>query len=235
MTAAKPPSNTSDSREIDAFLQHASRLPARTEAADRPRLLFALDATASRQPTWDRARQLQSDMFRAAAGLRGLAMQLCFYRGFGEFRASRWLSDSSQLLKAMNSVHCVGGHTQLRRVLAHALEQGRSGNLRAVVFVGDALEENPDPLCQRAGELKLLGVPLFIFQEGNDPTVAEVFRQLARLSGGAYARFDSHSADYLRDLLTAAASYASGGLDALSGLDSAGARALLQQLHARER
>ena len=38
----------------------------------------------------------------------------------------------------------------------------------ALVFVGDAMEENVDRLCQLAGELGLNGVPIFLFHEGGD-------------------------------------------------------------------
>jgi hypothetical protein len=61
---------------------------------------------------------------------------------------------------------------------------------------------------------------------------AAVFREIARLTGGAYARFDAGSAAQLLDLLKAAASYAAGGRTALVRLAEreAGARGLLTQM-----
>ena len=62
--------------------------------------------------------------------------------------------------------------------------------VNALVYVGDSMEEDVDALCARAGELALLGVPVFLFQEGADATAARAFREIARLTKGAYCRFD---------------------------------------------
>jgi len=80
------------------------------------------------------------------------------------------------------------------------------------------MEENPDALCHRAGELGLLGVPIFLFHEGGDPIAGRTFREIARLSKGAYCAFDSASAQQLRDLLAAVAAYAAGGRPALAAI-----------------
>jgi hypothetical protein len=77
----------SASTEIDAFLTRMQGLSAKTTTVSG-RLIFALDATASRQPTWDTACQLQADMFREVATL---SVQLVYYRGLSECRSSRWL------------------------------------------------------------------------------------------------------------------------------------------------
>jgi hypothetical protein len=226
---AKPPARRSSSQEISAFLRKSRDI---TEFVDKqPRLLFAIDATASRQPTWDRARHLQQEMFRASGRVAALAVQLCYYRGFGEFSASPWLTDSAALARLMGRVHCEGGHTQIARLLRHARkEHGRAG-VRALVFIGDAIEESPDTLCDLAGQCGILKLPLFLFQEGHDPQVERGFRAMARLSGGAYARFDSSSADILAGLLGAVASYARGGRAALEELEGDSAKLLLKQLN----
>jgi hypothetical protein len=224
----KPPSRRSSAGEIDQFL-HKSKAIAQV-VEKQPRLLFAIDATASRQPTWDTACQLQGEMFRATANSATLAVQLCYYRGFNEFYASRWLSDSEQLGQLMNSVFCEGGHTQIARLLRHALSEQRNNRARAMVFIGDALEENPDTVCDLAGQCGLLQLPLFLFQEGADGQVEKTFRSMARLSGGAYARFDARSAHILAALLGAVASYAAGGRAALENTTSDSAKLLLEQL-----
>ena len=227
---AKPPARRSTSREISAFLRKSRDI---TEFVEKqPRLLFAIDATASRQPTWDRASHLQQEMFRASGKVTALAVQLCYYRGFAEFRASPWLTDSAALARLMGRVQCEGGHTQIARLLRHARdEHGRAG-VRAVVFIGDAVEENPDTLCDLAGQCGILKLPLFLFQEGRDPQVEKTFRAMARVSGGAYARFDGSSADVLAGLLGAVASYARGGRAALEELGGDSAKLLLEQLNA---
>jgi len=131
----------------------------------------------------------------------------------------------------MSRISCVGGHTQIGKVLEHARQEHARQRVQALVFVGDAMEEGIDDLCATAGELGLLGVPAFMFQEGHDPIAENAYRAIARLSGGAYSRFDAGSAHQLGELLRAVAAYAAGGRKALAALkQSAGARALLAQL-----
>jgi len=215
MTSSRLPTR-STSAEVTEFLRQVARTPVATTPCGR--LIFALDATASRQPTWDQACQLQGDMFAAAAELGGLAMQLVWYRGYGEFRVEPWLTDSAELQRCMTAVQCRGGLTQIGRVLAHAIEETQRHRLNALVLVGDCLEEAVDPLCHQAGQLGLLGVPAFVFQEGRDPDAALGFREIARLTRGAYCAFDIGSARQLRELLRAVAVYATGGRRALENL-----------------
>jgi hypothetical protein len=207
--------------EVDAFLRNLAVAPARAEVA-RGRLLFAMDATASRQPTWDRATRIQGDMFLAASSCGGLKIQLCFYRGFGEFKVSPWTSNALDLVRMMTSVACRAGETQIRKVLQHAVNEAQKDRVGALVFVGDCIEENIDLLAHNAGQLGIIGVPAFMFHEGNDVLAAHAFKEIARLSGGAYCQFDSGSADALRDLLCAVAVYAAGGRSALDRLAVSG-------------
>ena len=130
----------------------------------------------------------------------------------------------------MSQVRCEGGHTQIARTLKHAQAEHAKSAIKAVVFIGDANEENADTLCNMAGQCGLLKLPLFMFQEGHNPAVKQTFSDMARLSGGAFAFFDQHSADTLAALLGAVASYAAGGRKALQMQGSDVAKALLQQL-----
>lgn len=230
--SAPAPTTTSDG-EVAAFIAKMNAVvPA--PSGDRGRLLFAMDATMSRAPTWDMALGLQGEMFAAVKEVGGLDVQLVFFRGMGECRASKWVSDPDALARLMRSVGCEGGLTQIGKVLVHAIAEGRERRINAVVYVGDSMEEDVDRLCARAGELALLSVPVFVFQEGSDETAARAFREIARLTKGAFCRFDRGSARQLRDLLTAVATYAAGGRKALLALGKqsggAGARLLLQQL-----
>jgi len=206
----------SNASEIASFIEQAKQMSetsmGRTSSG---RLMFVLDATASRQPTWDSACELQGQMFEAAAAVGGLQIQLCFYRGYQESRFSKWFVQSSQLHRAMCSVKCAGGLTQIQRMLRHAIDEHLSNAVSAIVFVGDCVEENPDLLCDLAGQLGIHSVPIFVFQEGYDPDAEPTFREIARLSGGAYSRFDHSSAQQLRDLLKAVAIFAAGGKKAL--------------------
>jgi len=202
--------------EIQAFLKKVSSMPkVPVVTGKEARLVFSLDATASRQFTWDQASQLQSEMFISAQSLGGLQVQLCYFRGLGEFYSSEWHTDPDKLLKQMSGIYCQAGMTQLKRLLRHVIRQNSEEKIRGVIFIGDAMEESMDVLCQLAGKLGLLNVPLFIFQEREDPLARQTFVEMARLSGGGYCQFDSSSAEQLKDLLRAVAIYATGGLKAL--------------------
>ncbi len=219
--------------EIDAFLARARTLAPSGQAGRRGRLIFALDATMSRQPTWDTACRLQAEMFREAAASGGLEVQLVYYRGLGECRASRWVSDAKRLADMMSGIGCRGGHTQIGKVLAHARRETEKAKVQVLVFVGDAREEAIDDLAAAAGELGLKGVRAFMFQEGNDGIAERAFREIARLTQGAYCRFDVGAAHQLAELLRAAAAYATGGvraLSAMSALHGTSTQKLLEQL-----
>ncbi len=206
------------SNDVDHFLMKVAAAPLPVKGQEKGRLVFAMDATASREPTWDRACHLQGEMFSATDSLGGLTVQLCYYRGFNEFHSSGWCEQTSQLLAEMSRARCLGGHTQIRKVLSHLLTENNRQKIQAAVFVGDAIEEDADELCQQAGKLGVLGIPLFMFHEGNNAKVSSIFRQMAHLSGGAYAPFDLNSASQLKDLLAAVAIYAAGGHKALQDL-----------------
>ena len=208
-------SKSATKSEVDAFLQKVALTPAAAPSGERGRLIFALDATASREPTWDQACQIQGHMFEEAASVGGLDIQMAYYRGFGEFKASDWLSDSDQLVRQMTQVFCLGGQTQIEKVLRHAIAEGNARKVNALVFVGDCMEEGVDELCKLAGELGILRVPTFILQEGDEHIATRAFKQIARLTGGAHCRFDASSANQLRDLLSAVAVFAAGGRKAL--------------------
>jgi len=143
-------------------------------------------------------------------------VQLIYYRGFGECKASPWVAESDKLLRFMTGVFCLAGRTQLGKVLKRAAKETRQNKVSALVFVGDAMEEDVDHLGHLAGELGLLGVPCFMFHEGNDPVSRKAFQQIARLSGGAFCNFDASSARPLRELLSAVAVFAAGGRRALA-------------------
>ena len=203
--------------DVDAFLRQVSATAkqAPNTMRGRGRLLFGMDATASRQPMWDRAANTQAEMFQVTADLGGLDVQLAFYRGFQEFKVSSWTSKPKELSKLMTSVTCLAGETQLLKLLKHARNEASKHKIDALVFVGDAFEEDVDAVGKTAGELGMLGLPAFMFHEGENPLTAFAFQQVAKLSGGGYCRFDASSADVLRELLSAVAIYAAGGQRAL--------------------
>jgi hypothetical protein len=227
------PVGVSSRADIDAFLDQVRSIARTTPSGKRGRLVFALDATMSRQPTWDTACQLQADMFLEAQAIGGLDVQLLYFRGLNECRASRWVSEPKALAALMEQIDCRGGQTQIGKVLLHAHRETEKAKVQALVYVGDAMEERAEALCARAGELGLRGVPAFMFQEGDDEATEKAYREIARLSRGAYCRFNAGAAHELRELLRAVAAYAAGGMKALSDLSgrhNTGAVRLLQQM-----
>ena len=220
----------SSNNDVLQFLSEVASLP---KISGDARLILSLDATASRQSTWDVASQLQNEMFLSAQSLGGLNVQLCYFRGFGDFFNSDWQGNADDILRIMSSIQCQAGATQLHRLLQHAIDENQQKTIKCLIYIGDAMEEDIDLLAQLAGKLGLLNVPLFMFQERNDPVAMAAFKELSRLSGGAYFQFDSASADQLKDLLRAVAIYAAGGLKALqkfSAASSSGVKLIEQQL-----
>lgn len=225
--------DVSTKSEVDTFLGQVRAMTPHAATQSRGRLIFAMDATMSRQPTWDLALGLQAGMFEVVKELGGLDVQLVYFRGFDECRASKWASDPESLARMMSQVQCRGGHTQIGRVLTHTRKETQQQRVGALVYVGDCVEEGIDDLSALAGELGLLGVPAFFFQEGYNAQAETAFREMAKLTRGAYCRFDAGSGEELRALLSAVAVYAAGGRPALADLSQqAGGniRALLEQL-----
>ena len=232
--STKLPTARSSGAEVDAFISKVRRAP--PASGGRGRLIFGLDATASRERTWDRACHIQSSMFHETASLGGLSMQLTYYRGFREISASAWTNDSAELLRQMTAVRCLGGRTQIARLLRHAGRETRKRKVGAMVFVGDCIEDDVDEICHVAGKLGLVGLPVFVFHEIGDPSARQVFQQVAQLSGGAYCQFDEASAARLSELLRAVAIYAAGGRAALEDFrrrEPGAVRLLTSQLGAR--
>ncbi|MDX1452346.1 MAG: VWA domain-containing protein [Oleiphilaceae bacterium] len=222
------------STSVDQFLEQVKRLPQKTDHEGRGRLIFAMDATASRQPMWDMASHLHAQMFEQVAQTGDLQVQLCYYRGYREFYASPWAVNASELSKEITGVECLAGRTQIARILRHALREHAAHKVAALVFVGDCVEESIDKLGDLAGQLGIHGIKAFLFQEGRHSNTTRAFAHMARLSGGAHCQFDANSASQLGALLAAVAVYAAGGRRALQHhrlADSAEVKGLLEQLN----
>jgi hypothetical protein len=232
--ADAPATPRSGASEVEAFVRHARALAVGAKKGEG-RLILALDATMSRQPTWDLACRLQAEMFDAVGKQGGLSIQLVYFRGFDECRSSKFVTDTASLRDLMAGIECRGGHTQIGRVLSHALKENARQKVSALVFIGDAMEEDADELSAKAGELGLRGLPLFLFQEGHDTAVEKAFKEFARLSKGAWFRFDRSAAATLAKLLSAVALYATGGVKALEARGRAEDRLMIEHLGGKAR
>ena len=210
MKSNKLPARSS-SADVQEFLSKVAAIPKAGASGTRGRVIFAMDATASREASWDQASNLQAEMFQETAAKGGLEVQLAYFRGFGEFNVSNWTNEPQDLLSIMTAVSCRAGETQIKKVLLHTLAETKKHSVDALIFIGDSMEEDIDRLGAVSGELGLLGVPAFIFQEGNNSIAEFAFRQISKLTNGAYCRLDVNSAQTLRQLLRAVANYAVGG------------------------
>lgn len=203
-------------KEVDNFLKTIEKTPIKKKTDLSARIIFAIDATASRQPTWDYACHLQTEMFDIAQEYGNLEVQLIFYRGFGECKASKWTDDPESLKLKMQRISCLGGQTQIGKVLHRVLQEVEKKKVNALIFVGDAIEEDVDHLSHLAGKISFYNLPIFIFQEGYDSFAGEGFRQIAKITNGVHFHFDQKAISQLKDLLRGVISYSFGGMEALN-------------------
>jgi hypothetical protein len=200
------------------------------QPASMARLIFIVDATGSRQPTWDTASALQARMFQEAGKLGSLQVQLIYFRGLNELaecRASPWTGNASELTRLMSHINCRMGETQIAKARDLVKREHAREPVKAVVYIGDQCEEKPDAI---AGTITGLGVQCFVFMEGHDTNAEPIFRSMARLTNGAFERFDPSAIDKLADLLRAVAAFAVGGLAALTDQRTDAAKLLLGQM-----
>ena len=223
----------SNSLSVQDFLKKSDQLVAHENKDTAGRLLFAMDATASREHAWDMACQIQADMFMSTQDIGNLEISLCYFRGYHEFHVLDWSSNAAKLRDQMLQVRCLAGHTQIKRTLEHAVKTCTAQKIKAVVFVGDSFEEDIDEVGTVAGKLSVLGVPVFIFHEGHNSTAKQAFQHIAQLTQGAYCPFDQNSVAQLKELLCAVAAFAVGGITALQAHSQRGnslASSILKQL-----
>jgi hypothetical protein len=194
----------------------SSRLAAAIEEIDptKARLAFIIDATASREHCRDVAAGLMADMFRAATAVGTVEIQITYFRGESECQSSKWISSASALATILSALDCRAGYTQIARALRHVVKEHAKQTIHAVILVGDSAEEHGEIVLSAARELS--SVPVFSFHEGHDKKAAEIFKAIAHTTKGAFAAFDSGSADRLRELLKAVVLFAQGGRKALA-------------------
>ncbi len=226
----------SNSLSVQDFLKKSEQIAPVEKKENTGRLLFAMDATASREHAWDMACQIQADMFMSTQEIGALEISLCYYRGYGEFHSLDWTSNAVLLRDQMLKVRCLAGHTQIKRTLEHAINTCVKQKIKAVVLVSDSFEESIDQVGQVAGKLGMLNVPVFVFHEGHDTAAKNAFQHIAQLTNGAYCPFDQNSVAQLKELLCAVAAFAVGGLSALQMQSQQGSKiasSIIKQLPAK--
>lgn len=200
----------------------------------RPRLLFAMDATASREASWNVAKEITIAMFEAVPGALDVALA---YHGGGRLHELTPFSPNAKVfLDKVHTVYCTAGMTALNQVLAQATEITR---LKALIYVGDCFEENQQEAVELAQILKLKGVRCFMFHDASSKsqgydveTAGKVFASIAKITGGALLPFDESSPQMVKALLEAISIYAAQGIKALEQKRASlpAARLLLEQI-----
>jgi len=204
-----------------------------------PRVILAL-ANHAHAAGWDRAKELQRAMFKAAAG-SGLEMKFAFYgadnaAGVRRCRiTTRWISDPDDMVAVMDRAECdCGCYVHICDVLAQAVKENEGRPLRAVIIVGDAFHDDPDGLDEAgicANQLRRAGTQVFLIQLGDDPHTARKLQYLARVSGAAHFRFDPRTQQQqFAKMLEVVSAYAAGGEEAVKMTGGHAATLLLQHL-----
>src|SRR5262249_22165036 len=121
----------------------------------------------------------------------------------------------------MHRIDCRSGHTQIGRVFSHALRESERGPVQALIFIGDAMEEDLETLTVMAAKLGGQKVPIFMFQGGRDAVVRKAFRLFALKSGGEFFEFNPDRPQAVAQLssqLNAVARLAVGDAEALKAI-----------------
>jgi hypothetical protein len=223
---------TSTQATLRSALSHAEP-PMETATPARPRLVFAVDATASREPAWSAARQVTDALVKTLPG--ALDVALAVHGGSRVHTFTAFTSDANTLRDRAAGVTCQAGVTRLLPILAASLKQQR---VQVVIYIGDVFEEGVIHGRRLADAMGAQGTKLIVLHDTADPTSrrdADVFWDLANRTGGCVLPFDASAPSRLRDLLSAVAVYAVGGEKLLRERrhDLPGAVALLDHLGKR--
>ena len=200
------------------------------DVVTRPRLIFGFDATASREPAWETARDVTDALVQALPG--ELDVALAAHGGTRLHTFTAFTNDAQTLRDLAASITCKAGHTRMLPILSGSLE--RPG-VRVVTYIGDVFEESLRRGRQLADTMGGRGIKLIVLHDTSDWNArqdAEIFLDLARRTGGCVLPFDANAPGRLRDMLAAVAVYAVGGLRLLheKRRELPGAPALLQLL-----
>lgn len=154
---------------------------------------FIIDATASRQDTWDTAQKTQAAMLSELANgfADRVTIELVTFGG-DVLNAPTQAVSHIDAAKRLAEVECKAGSTQFIDALQPFVER-KDNRTKSIIIVGDFFEENIETVYDVARKLAQKKIKIFTFQEGhydNDDTET-FFRELARITGGAYAKFGS--------------------------------------------
>jgi hypothetical protein len=224
--------SASPAAALFSVLRHAEP-PMETITPARPRLVFAVDATASREPAWAAARQVTDALVKALPGQLDVA--LAVHGGSRVHTFTPFTSNAATLRDRAAGVACQAGMTRLLPILSTSLKHPA---VRVVIYIGDVFEESVIQGRRLADNMGQRGTKLIVLHDTADPAArldAEVFWDLAKRTGGCVLPFNASASGRLRELLSAVAVYAVGGETLLQerARDLPGAIALLEHLGKR--
>jgi voltage-gated potassium channel Kch len=220
MAAAKPAQ--SDPAMIAAALKPRAR---------RPRLVFALDATASREPAWEAAKATTDALCQALPGQLDVALAV---HGGSRLRVfTEFVSEPGPLRDQAAGIQCEAGETRLLDIMERTRD---AGDVKVLVYIGDVFEESVEGAESLAAALRLRGTRIIILHDAANALTVErsraVFERIAKITGGAVLPFDASAVDKLRAMLEAISTLAVGGMKLLEQRAAAlpAAATLLRQL-----
>jgi hypothetical protein len=211
---------SAERKAMNAALARLDQIEVRCEKTARSgRLLFGVDLTSSRQPSFNQAQRAMTAMFETIKTIGAIAVKLIYFRGMNECRESKWYDDPRILIESMRRLSCDAGITQIARLLSLALSE--EGQVSGLVFVGDHCEDGADAVLTLAEKLGQRSMPIFVFHECADDDHASllakpIFKGMAEVSGGVYVEFKLNSSDVLRELLIGMGAFVTGGCEGLS-------------------
>ncbi|MCD8566387.1 MAG: VWA domain-containing protein [Alphaproteobacteria bacterium] len=221
--AASPLSQGPNQRVLAALEKAQTRVG--TGATYNGRVGFIIDATGSRESTWNEAQKIQTDMFSSVAGKGGLKLKLTHFGG-STLSVHEWMDDPNAVASKMKEVSCMLGLTQIIKALEAFLVDNPKEAASSIILVGDSFEENIEELGPFCEKLKNQGTKVFSFLEGDDLQAKQAFSMLSEKTGGAFAVFGKDMP--LEDLCQGVALMAVGGTAALRHLkNKAAAQTLL--------
>lgn len=193
----------------------------------RPRLVFAVDATASRSATWASAQTITDRMFDAIPGALDVALEV--HGGGNVHTFTGFSADLHEFRKRASRVRCTSGHTRLVDLMQRTLD---AGGVRVMSYIGDAFEESADEAFELADRFKHFGIKAVILADQADVSTMLIFEEIARRTGGAVLDFRSGDLDLMGEVLAGVAALAVGGRGMLESNSSKGSQLLLGCLKA---
>ena len=209
-------------------VQRASLAGLAAAGTGRPRMVFGIDATASREHAWDTARTVTDSLFSAAPG--GIEVALAAHGGNRLSLFTGFHTDVAPLRRAAAAITCEKGMTRLLDMAEATLQHP---GVRALVYVGDCFEEDPLRAMVLADRMRLRGIRLVVLHDLSSAARedAHFFAVMAARTGGLVLPFDAASLDALRDVLASLAAYVAGGTALLRARSTASPASKLLLAH----